>query len=174
MLKNSTIYHVVPWHFLLVFSFILIFKKCHKSYIYVFRGCTFVSWLSFYSGRTLLWQWVRRAGFTCLISVLLQPSQTPQVSRTVRLVTNRSPVTPSTFPPIPKWCSSVISVRSLQMSYSKTLSSHVNIEVFVCCAYKMETDAVSLSLATRTGWFGPSGGRNLLMLQMWALVSWSY
>uniref|UniRef100_A0A8C0Y9L3 Uncharacterized protein n=1 Tax=Cyprinus carpio carpio TaxID=630221 RepID=A0A8C0Y9L3_CYPCA len=29
-----------------------------------------------------------------------------------------------------------------------------------------ETGAVSLSLATRTGWCGRSGGRNLLMLQI--------
>lgn len=46
------------------------------------------------------------------------------------------------------------------------------LKCFVEC--KMETGAVSLSSATRTGWCGPSGGRNLLMLQMWALVSWSY
>lgn len=42
------------------------------------------------------------------------------------------------------------------------------------CTYKMETGAVSLWLATRTGWCGRSGGRNPLMLQIWALVSWSY
>ncbi len=42
------------------------------------------------------------------------------------------------------------------------------------CTYKTETGALSLSLATRTGWCGRSGGRNPLMLQIWALVSWSY